>query len=154
MLGLKDEKEKKPGRCRAAYVCLLVIGLAAFAQAAVLAYGIYEGYAYRNWERPLGFIFEPLQWQHWFNLFWFWPIIVLALVMALLLSVPRQSKLPCARPVGRTALLTFLVAPIVSYLSDFVWENQVWRLLAVYLIYGSLVMYLGLRGYLGLRKAV
>jgi len=154
MPGLKEEKEKKPGRCRAAYFCLIVIGLAALVQAAALAHGIYEGYAYRNWERPLGFLFEPLQGQHWLNLFWFWPITVLALVTALLLGIPRQTRLPCARSVGRAASLTLLVAPIVVFLSDFLWEDEVWRLLAVYLIYGALVMYSGIRGYAGLRKAV
>ena len=146
-----NEKETIPKRCRAAYVFLFVIGMAALAQAVTLAYGIYEAYAYRNWERPLGFIFEPLLWQHQFNLFWFWPITVLALVTAIALSAPSHRRSSCARYVGWVSILTLLMVPIVSHFSNFFWEAEVWRLLAIYLVYGSLVIYFGIRGYVGLR---
>ena len=147
----KPHKETLPKRCRAVYVSLFVIGLAALAQAVTLAYGIYEGYAYRNWERPLGFIFEPLLWQHWSNLFWFWPTTGLALVTAIALSAPSHRRSSCTRYVGWATMLTLLMVPTVSHFSNFAWEAEVWRLLSIYLVYGSLVIYLGMRGYVRLK---
>jgi len=147
----KSQKETVPRRCRTAYVSLFVIGLAALAQALILAYGIYEAYDYRNRQRPLGFIFEPLQLQHWFNLFWFWPITVLALVTAIAVSAPSHRRSSCTRYVGWVTMLTLLMVPTVSYFSHFAWEAEVWRLLSIYLVYGSLVIWLGIRGYVRLK---
>jgi len=148
------DKKRRITRCLAAYGCLVAIGLAAIAQAATLGYGIYQGYVYRNWERPLGFIFEPLQQQHFLNLFWFWPITVAALIAAIALAASGDARLSCARSVGAAALFTLLLLVLVGAgrLSNFYWEPEVWRLLAVHLIYGSLLLYLGIHGYVQLKK--